>query len=221
MPTPMTTAPLRIAVIEPDLLTRERVRRRLVTAAPHAVVTAFASAAQARHDSDVDLFVYAAAAPVEPAGESLAIAVREGVVLVDLADITHAVFDGALVTVHRRGRAPVLTTQTLQQLEQRLADGRFVRSHRRALLNLHAVRVLRAQDHGGYLAELDGGVHVPVSRQAARRLRRVLGLARAQPDSARGEARPLHPLRRTRGLPSPGDLESLRSPASLRVNALR
>lgn len=186
----MPAPSLRIAIVEPDQLACERLRRHLARSSGYAVVAAYASAAQARLDptaADV-VIVDASTTSIETSRrDHLALAVRGGVVLVAHDDITHAEFDGVLVTVHRRGQPPVLTTLTLQQLAQRLGDARFLRSHRRALLNLDAVQQLHAQEHGGYLAELAGGITVPVSRQVARRLRRELGLARAQPSAPRAQ----------------------------------
>ena len=48
--------------------------------------------------------------------------------------------------------------------------------HRRALVNLAHVVRLRPNEVGGFLAETTGGHSVEVSRQAARDLRRLLGL---------------------------------------------
>lgn len=109
----------------------------------------------------------------------LAIATRAGVELVAPGDVTHATFDGALVTVHTAaaagGRA-ILTDDTLQDLEEKLTKGPFERVHRRALLNLDHVDRLESVDTGGYMAVLSTGKRVDVSRQSARKLRRRLGL---------------------------------------------
>ncbi len=101
---------------------------------------------------------------------------RDGVVLLDPVAISHAVFDGTLVTLVTREGQRHLTDVSLQDLSDRLPADRFVRAHRRALLNLHEVELLRPTDSGGYLAVTRTGDEVPVSRQAARRLRRALGL---------------------------------------------
>jgi two-component system LytT family response regulator len=105
----------------------------------------------------------------------LAIATRTGVELVSPADVTHATFDGTLVTVHAAGRA-ILTDDTLQDLEDKLPKGPFERVHRRGLVNLDHVERLESLDTGGYVACLPSGKRVDVSRQSARRLRRRLGL---------------------------------------------
>ena len=73
----------------------------------------------------------------------LAIATHDGAALVSPADVTHATFDGALVTVHTatQGRT-ILTDDTLQDLEAKLATaGSFERVHRRAILNLSLIHI--------------------------------------------------------------------------------
>jgi two-component system, LytTR family, response regulator len=109
------------------------------------------------------------------ATDKLAIATHDGAALVRPSEITHASFDGALVTVHTAARA-ILTDDTLQDLETKLGAGPFERVHRRALLNLDHVERLESVDSGGYVAVLSTGKRVDVSRQSARRLRRRLGL---------------------------------------------
>lgn len=106
----------------------------------------------------------------------LAIATHDGAALVTPADVTHATFDGALVSVHTATRT-ILTDDTLQDLEAKLGpSGTFERVHRRALLNLDHVERLESVDSGGYVACLSTGKRVDVSRQSARKLRRRLGL---------------------------------------------
>jgi two-component system LytT family response regulator len=108
----------------------------------------------------------------------LAITTRQGVVLVDPATISHAQLEDELVTVFTAA-ASYLTDFSLQELQDRLPAGRFERVHRRALLNLEAVARLEPLETGGYLARTHAGHAVEVSRQAARELRRRLGLRKA------------------------------------------
>ena len=105
----------------------------------------------------------------------LAIATHGGAALVSPSEVTHATFDGALVTVHTAARS-ILTDDTLQDLEEKLPKGPFERVHRRAIVNLEHVDRLESVDSGGYVACLSTGKRVDVSRQSARRLRRRLGL---------------------------------------------
>ena len=107
--------------------------------------------------------------------ERLALPTRQGIVLVDPREITHAVLSDELVTVYTQGQA-YLSALSLQDLEARLPAGAFVRVHRRALLNLSHVVRLAPNEVGGFVAETAGGHAVEVSRQAARGLRRRLGL---------------------------------------------
>lgn len=104
----------------------------------------------------------------------LALQTRGGVVLVDPADILYARFDGALVTVVTALTSWV-TDLSLSELAARL-PGNFQRTDRRNLVNLDEVASLRAEPSGGYLAVTRSGATVPVSRQAARLLRRRFAL---------------------------------------------
>jgi two-component system, LytTR family, response regulator len=118
---------------------------------------------------------FSAAVKKHQAIPRLPVQTRQGLVLLDPASVTHAVLDGELVTVHTKD-ASFLTDYTLNDLEQRLVGGAFERVHRRALLNLEAVARLEPLETGGYLARTVNGGSVEVSRQAARDLRKRLGL---------------------------------------------
>jgi DNA-binding LytR/AlgR family response regulator len=120
-------------------------------------------------------------ASVDAAGAVARIPVttREGIVLLDPASVSHAIFDGTLVTLCTVSGATHLSEATLQELQARLPGGSFERVHRRALLNLAEVQLLRPLDTGGYVAQMRSGADVPVSRQAARKLRRWLGITKA------------------------------------------
>ena len=107
--------------------------------------------------------------------DRLALTVQGEVRLLDPGDITHALFDGALVTVHTKHEA-FLTDLTLQELQRKLPAEGFDRVHRRALLNLTKVDRLQPLPTGGYTAVTVGGAEVPISRQAARELRKRFGI---------------------------------------------
>lgn len=103
----------------------------------------------------------------------LALTVGDEVHLVDTASISHATFDGTLVTVHADERE-WLSSDSLQELERKLAGGDFLRVHRRALVHLTHVERLEPLSSGGYTAVMRSGAEVPVSRQVARELRKRL-----------------------------------------------
>ena len=102
---------------------------------------------------------------------------RKGITLVDPGDIRYACIEGETVVVHTT-RGPFYTDFRLNELEARLPADRFLRVHRKALVNVGRIERLEDQDSGGYLAILDDGGKVAVSRQVARRLRRAWDLAR-------------------------------------------
>ena len=109
--------------------------------------------------------------------DRIAVATRGGIVLLDPRRIGHAVLDGELVTIATLD-GDYLTDASLSDLEARLPRS-FLRVHRRALLNLEQVVRLEPTASGGFLARTARGDGVQVSRQAARELRRALGLRRA------------------------------------------
>lgn len=115
------------------------------------------------------------AARSTPPLERLALPTRQGVVLLDPREVIQACLDGELVTVYTRD-AQYLSALSLQELESRLPGDRFARVHRRALVNLEHVLRLEPTEVGGYTARTTGGHAVEVSRQAARALRKRLGL---------------------------------------------
>jgi DNA-binding LytR/AlgR family response regulator len=110
-----------------------------------------------------------------PEVQRLPVTTVHGIVLVDPRSISHALFDGALVTL-TTAQGELLVDFSLQELEERLPGSIFERVHRRALVNLERIERLEPQESGGYLARMIGGDAVPIARQAARRLRRRLGL---------------------------------------------
>ena len=126
----------------------------------------------------------AAQAPIPvpvPASERplarLALPTRQGIVLLDPVQMSHAELDGELVTIYS-AEGQYLSALSLQELESRLPADRFARVHRRAIVNLEQVVRLEPNEVGGFTARMRGGQTVEVSRQAARDLRRRLGLPR-------------------------------------------
>jgi two-component system LytT family response regulator len=107
----------------------------------------------------------------------LALPTRQGIVLLDPAQMSHAELDGELVTIYS-AEGQYLSALSLQELESRLPADRFARVHRRAIVNLEQVVRLEPNEVGGFTARMRGGQTVEVSRQAARDLRRRLGLPR-------------------------------------------
>jgi two-component system LytT family response regulator len=109
----------------------------------------------------------------------LTVETNRGIVLVTPEDVSHAVLEGALVTVHV-SEAPsasrkYVTDMRLVDLEKRLGE-LVERVHRKAVVNFGFVARLEPQPTGGYLAHMKDGDRVEISRQSARRIRRRLGI---------------------------------------------
>ncbi|MFH1465649.1 MAG: LytTR family DNA-binding domain-containing protein [Pseudomonadota bacterium] len=109
--------------------------------------------------------------------ERLVVPTRRGLVLLRPGDLSHAVLEGASCLLFARG-ARYVTDFRLSDLERRLPPERYRRVHRQALVDLERIERLEPTPSGGYVAFLEGGFEVPVSRQEARRLRRVWELPR-------------------------------------------
>ena len=111
-----------------------------------------------------------------PPLDRLALPTRQGIVLLDPRDVTHALLADELVTVYAAGQQ-YLSALSLQELESRLPAG-----------DLRARAPARAGQPGARRApaarrrwaatspQTSGGHTVEVSRQAARELRKRLGL---------------------------------------------
>lgn len=112
-----------------------------------------------------------------PVAGRIALPTRKGISLLDPDDVLYAAIEGESVVVHST-RGALFTDFRLNELEARLPGDRFLRVHRRALVNLARIERLDDVDSGGYLAIFSDGSRVAVSRQAARRLRRAWHLLR-------------------------------------------
>jgi two-component system, LytTR family, response regulator len=124
----------------------------------------------------------------EPAApDRLAVPGKHGIQLIDPIAVSHAVLEGELVTLSTE-EGKLFSDFSLQELEARLPKDRFVRVHRRALVNLHRVLRLEPAETGGFYALMRSGERVEVSRQAARELKRRLGIARASPEDDKTNA---------------------------------
>ncbi len=113
-----------------------------------------------------------AAAPDEA---HLAVKTRKGVVLVDIATISHAVLDGETVKLCTDD-ASYFCEYSLGDLEQRLAGRDVMRVHRRALCHIGHIELLEPASTGGYSARMKNGDVLTVSRAAARDLRKRFAL---------------------------------------------
>lgn len=112
------------------------------------------------------------AAP-EPTERRLALTTDRGVVRVAEDDIRAIETAGAFTCVHSGGETHVVT-KPLKQFEAELAPGRFLRVHRRTLINVDAVERLDAPSGRGATVRLIGGDIFAVSRRRVAALRAAL-----------------------------------------------
>lgn len=87
----------------------------------------------------------------------------DGMRFVKVADIAWIGSADNYVEVHAEGRAYLLR-DTLAAVEQQLDPGNFARIHRRTIVSLDHVRVLRTQASGQLVVELLDGTTHPVGR---------------------------------------------------------
>lgn len=106
------------------------------------------------------------------AGPITRIFVRSGRAILPIAVDQIAWFeaDGDYVALHV-GRARHLVHVALSRLESRLDPAHFMRIHRNSIVGLDHVRAFRAIANGRFVAELQDGTQLEVSRSKARELR--------------------------------------------------
>jgi two-component system LytT family response regulator len=91
---------------------------------------------------------------------------------VAVGDVSYFSADGDYVAAHVE-RARHLLHLSLTRLEARLDPQRFLRIHRAHIVNLDRLKTFRKSADGSFVAELDDGTRLPVSRARAQELRRL------------------------------------------------
>jgi two-component system LytT family response regulator len=115
----------------------------------------------------------AAAAREKPAEQRLAIKTGSRTVVLDPSRVEWFEADGDYVRVHA-GREIHLTRQTLNRLEMQLANERFVRVHRSAIVNIHFLKEIHPLPGGDQALTLLDGTRLTLSRNYKDRLERLL-----------------------------------------------
>ena len=124
---------------------------------------------QARTLSPDDARALAAA----PDADRLLVRVGDRLVAVALDEVVWVEAEGNYARLHTTGR-PLVAGVGIGEVEARLPADRFARVHRSALVALGAIRQLESDGSGGYVALLDGGHRVRISRTYAERFRRLV-----------------------------------------------
>lgn len=98
------------------------------------------------------------------------------ITFVDADEIAYVEAAGDYVKLHTAGR-PYLLRSTMGDMEDALGAGSFVRIHRSTIVRASRVRELRSHGRNGYLAVLDDGTELKVSRGYREAALRRLGAA--------------------------------------------
>jgi two-component system LytT family response regulator len=121
----------------------------------------------------------AVAPPVEapPAAALERLVIRNGGRISTLAidDIDWIEAQDYYVEVHAGGRT-YLVRHSLHKLAAALDPARFVRIHRKTIVNIQRVKELEAMCHGEYVVFLHDGTQLKLSRTFKRHLGRLLGM---------------------------------------------
>jgi two-component system LytT family response regulator len=120
----------------------------------------------------------AAARGRSPSAPLLRVASRVGdrTTILDVARVTHFVSRDKLTFAVSEGREHVID-HTLNELETRLDQTRFVRIHRATIVNLASVHELSSDGDGGVVVRLkDRATSLSVSRDRVRELKARLGI---------------------------------------------
>lgn len=119
----------------------------------------------------------AANGPVPSYRQKLAIEQNGKAQIVNTTDIIAAGSSEGQVTIYAVPKT-YQVSMTLQDLQARLDENQFFRSHRGYLVNIEKIREVIPWFNGTYNLVMDGlaGMEIPVSRQQAPKLRKIFGL---------------------------------------------
>lgn len=97
--------------------------------------------------------------------------------IINTTDIIAAASSEGQITIYAAARN-YQVNMTLQELQARLDENQFFRSHRGYLVNIEKIREVIPWFNGTFNLVLEGleGLEVPVSRQQAQKLRKMFGL---------------------------------------------
>lgn len=112
----------------------------------------------------------------EAAGTIDRVVVRQGskIIIIPVSEINHVQAEDDYVSIHTKGKK-YLKQLTLKYLEEALPQTKFVRIHRSHIVSVDMIDKLEAYSKDSYLAILNNGEKLPVSRTGYQSLRDILG----------------------------------------------
>ena len=97
----------------------------------------------------------------KPAGERMLIKSNGRVFYLNLDDITYVESEGNYVMVHTQGQHH-LVRETMQNIEDRLASGDFLRVHRKKIIHLRFLKEVQTRKHLGCYVILQDNTRLPL-----------------------------------------------------------
>jgi two-component system LytT family response regulator len=97
--------------------------------------------------------------------------------VVPVSEIDYITASGAYAELHA-GRSRHVVRESLQNLEEQLDPGRFIRIHRSAIVRVSLIDTLLRGEGGEYQVQLRSGVTLRVSRYRREELEQRLGKLR-------------------------------------------
>lgn len=104
----------------------------------------------------------------------LSVRTEESVRIIDEDDLLYASIENGVITAVAKDVTGSLSCQSLDDLEKSLGEN-FVRTHRRYIVNIDMVREVIPYFSGTYRLKLKNNVEIPLSRNHAKELKRLLG----------------------------------------------
>ncbi|MFV1884786.1 MAG: LytTR family DNA-binding domain-containing protein [Balneola sp.] len=98
-----------------------------------------------------------------------------GIHILDINDVLYIEADDKLLYAHTSDKK-FRIEGTLDLLEKRLSDGRFIRSHRSYLVNVKYISELIPWFSGSYEIKLKNGAQISVSRRRVKEVKLQLGV---------------------------------------------
>lgn len=155
-----------------DYLLKPLKRERLAEAVRRVIAEARSGGPAARADALREALASPAIASQLPPLRRLPVRHRREVKLLDLAQVP-LIFSRDRLVLARSETHEYLVDYTLQELEQRLPAGQFVRVHRAALVNVDAIESYGGEE-GVLVLKLKDGTRVEASERRAAEVRRRL-----------------------------------------------
>jgi len=107
----------------------------------------------------------------------LAIETNGKVIIIDAKDVTLAYCSDGQLVIHAANKR-FISNMSLHDLQQKLDDKSFFRSHRAYLVNIEKIREIIPWFNGTYNLILEGlnDIEIPVSRQQSPKLKKLFDL---------------------------------------------